>query len=265
VGDLFAGAILPGLGLVALYLIYVTAISFFKPELAPPIEDEKELSTRELLSSLFPPLVLIIAVLGSILTGIATPTEAASVGAFGALMLALAARSLDWRGLWEVSQATVRTTAMVFFILVGASVFSLVFRGYNGDVLVDSIFTNMPGGVVGAMSIVMLVIFLLGFILDFIEITFVVVPIVGPVLLSMGLDPVWLGIMIAINLQTSFLTPPFGFALFYLRGVAPPEVTTGDIYRGVVPFIVLQVIMLLILAWQPALATWLPHQLFGGS
>lgn len=263
VGDLFAGAILPGLGLVALYLIYVTTISFFKPELAPPIEDEEPLSGRELLSSLFPPLVLIIAVLGSILTGIATPTEAAGVGALGALLLALAARSLDWRGLWDVSQATVRTTAMVFFILVGASIFSLVFRGYNGDVLVDSIFTNMPGGVVGAMCIVMLVIFLLGFILDFIEITFVVVPIVGPVLLSMGLDPVWLGIMIAINLQTSFLTPPFGFALFYLRGVAPPEVTTADIYRGVVPFIVLQVIMLLILAWQPALATWLPDQLFG--
>lgn len=262
VGDLFAGAVIPGLILVVLYLAYVTAISFFKPSLAPPMDDDESASLREIVGSLVPPLLLIVAVLGSILTGLATPTEAAAVGAMGAMLLALASRSLNVKGLWDVSLSTARTTAMVFFILIGASIFSLVFRGYGGDDLVHHIFTNMPGGAVGAMIIVMLVIFLLGFILDFIEITFVVVPIVGPVLLAMGLDPVWLGIMIALNLQTSFLTPPFGFALFYLRGVAPPEVTTGDIYRGVVPFIILQLIMLLVLAWQPELATWLPSVLF---
>ncbi|MEX2327482.1 MAG: TRAP transporter large permease subunit, partial [Pseudomonadales bacterium] len=220
-------------------------------------------SPGELIGSIVPPLILIVAVLGSILTGFATPTEAAAVGAMGALILAKSTRSLEWSMLLEVCQSTTRTTAMVFFILIGASIFSLVFRGYGGEDLVHGLFREMPGGVIGAVIIVMLVIFLLGFILDFIEITFVVVPIVGPVLLSMGVDPVWLGIMIAVNLQTSFLTPPFGFALFYLRGVAPRSVSTTDIYRGVIPFILLQLAMLGLLAWQPGLATWLPGILFG--
>jgi tripartite ATP-independent transporter DctM subunit len=207
-------------------------------------------------------LILIIAVLGSILGGLATPTEAAGVGAMGGLLLALQRRALTLQSLREIAVSTTKTTSMVFFILIGASLFSLVFRGYGGDEVVADLFEAMPGGVIGATIIVMLVIFLLGFILDFIEITFVVVPIVGPVLMAMGVDPVWLGIMIAINLQTSFLTPPFGFALFYLRGVAPSGVGTHDIYRGVVPFIVIQLVMLGLLALVPALATWLPQSLY---
>ncbi len=262
VGDLFAGAVFPGLILVAMYLTYIVVLSVLKPSAAPPMESAESVSTREMLMSILPPLALIIAVLGSILSGVATPTEAAAVGAAGATLLAVVSRSIDLNGFLDVCLSTTRTTSMVFFILIGASIFSLVFRGYGGDDLVHGIFEQMPGGVIGATLVVMVVIFLLGFILDFIEITFVVVPIVGPVLLAMGLDPIWLGIMIAINLQTSFLTPPFGFALFYLRGVAPESVSTLDIYRGVVPFIVLQIVMLLLLAWQPWLATWLPDRIF---
>ena len=206
-------------------------------------------------------MILIVAVLGSILGGYATPTEAAGVGAVGALLLAAGHRALNVRRLREIAEATLTTTAMVFFILIGASVFSLVFRGYGGDEIVQSWFEAMPGGTVGAILIVMAVIFLLGFVLDFIEITYVVVPIVGPILLAMGVDPVWLGVMIAVNLQSSFLTPPFGFALFYLRGVAPPEVLTQDMYRGVLPFIVLQLALLVTMFFVPALATWLPELL----
>ena len=213
--------------------------------------------------SAVPPLSLIGLVLGSILFGAATPTEAAGIGALGALVLALLRRSLSFSDLKAGLVSTTETTSMVFFILIGASLFSLVFRGFGGDEVVAHLFDQMPGGVTGALIIVMAVIFLLGFILDFIEITFVVVPIVGPILMAMGVDPIWLGIMIAINLQTSFLTPPFGFALFYLRGVAKDTVKTADIYRGVVPFIVIQLILLLTLAWQPWLATWLPGQLYG--
>ncbi|MEX1237684.1 MAG: TRAP transporter large permease subunit, partial [Pseudomonadales bacterium] len=263
VGDLFAGALIPGLILVGVYLLYIFALASARPAMAPPIDNRQTVSPGELIGSIVPPLILIVAVLGSILTGFATPTEAAAVGAMGALILAKFTRSLEWSMLLEVCQSTTRTTAMVFFILIGASIFSLVFRGYGGEDLVHGLFRDMPGGVIGAVIIVMLVIFLLGFILDFIEITFVVVPIVGPVLLSMGVDPIWLGIMIAVNLQTSFLTPPFGFALFYLRGVAPRSVTTTEIYRGVIPFILLQLAMLGLLAWQPGLATWLPGILFG--
>ena len=264
VGDLFAGAIIPGLLLVALYVVYLVTIAVLKPEKAPPADlgDLAQPSLATLLKGLVPPLVLIVAVLGSILGGLATPTEAAGVGAAGALLLALAYRGLSWRVLNEVSIATLKTTAMVFFILIGASIFSLVFRGYGGDDLVHGWFTSMPGGVWGALAIVMLVIFLLGFMLDFIEITFVVVPIVGPVLLAMGIDPIWLGVLIAVNLQTSFLTPPFGFALFYLRGVTPPSVTTGDMYRGVVPFVGIQLFLLLLLVLWPGLATWLPNLLY---
>jgi tripartite ATP-independent transporter DctM subunit len=200
-------------------------------------------------------------VLGSIVSGAATPTEAAAVGALGAGLLAWSRKALNLQRAGEVGRSTLQITAMVFAILIGASLFSLVFRGYHGEELVTGFFGSLPGGVFGATLLVMLLIFLLGFILDFIEITFVVVPIVGPVLLAMGVDPVWLGIMIAINLQTSFLTPPFGFALFYLRGVAPPEVTTGAIYRGVMPFIGIQLLVLCLLALWPSLATWLPELL----
>jgi tripartite ATP-independent transporter DctM subunit len=202
-------------------------------------------------------------VLGSILGGYATPTEAAGVGAAGALLLAALYGKLNWAVLRDVGESTLSTTSMVFFILVGASVFSLVFRGYGGDELVQTLFADMPGGKWTAVAIVMVVIFLLGFILDFIEITFVVVPIVGPVLLALGIDPIWLGVMIAVNLQTSFLTPPFGFALFYLRGVTPASVTTADMYRGVIPFILLQILLLGLLVVWPQLATWLPNLIYG--
>jgi len=195
---------------------------------------------------------------GSILAGIATPTEAAAVGAVGAVILGLLRRALGTARLREVMRGTVRLTSMVFMILIGASVFSLVFRGLGGDTLVHEALTDLPGGRNGALVLVMLALFLLGFIIDFIEITYIVVPIVAPALLAMGVDPVWLGVMIAVNLQTSFLTPPFGFALFYLRGVAPAAVSTADIYRGVLPFVLLQLLMLLVLAMWPALATWLP-------
>ena len=268
VGDLFAGALVPGLVLVLLYMLYVGGTAVLSPRRAPVVAAEALAGGREVsvfveaLKGLFPPLVLIVAVLGSIMGGVATPTEASGVGALGALLLAVAQRQLDLERLREIVRSTTRTTAMVFFILIGAAVFSLVFRGYGGDDLVHEVFTDMPGGVVGATVVVMAVIFLLGFILDFIEITFVVVPIVGPVLLAMGLDPVWLGVMIAVNLQTSFLTPPFGFALFYLRGVAPASVRTVDIYRGVIPFIVIQLALLGVLAFWPELATWLPARLY---
>ena len=268
VGDLFIGALVPGLILVVLYIAYVAFIAWLKPESAPPADRQELMAELNhqgslfslLLKGLVPPLVLIVTVLGSILGGFATPTEASAVGAFGALLLALAYRKLDFATLRDAVRSTTHVTTMVFLILIGAALFSLVFRAYGGEELVKELFANMPGGVVGATLIVMLVIFLLGFILDFIEITFVVVPIVGPVLLAMGLDPIWLGIMIAINLQTSFLTPPFGFALFYLRGVAPESVPTTAIYRGVIPFIVLQLCMLMALAFVPELATWLPAQ-----
>lgn len=261
VGDLFAGAIVPGLILVLLYLTYIIGVAIVRPEDAPPAKDQQATSGKELISSILPPIILIFSVLGSILTGIATPTEAAAVGAVGALIIALVTRTLNCTQLSEAFESTLKTTSMVFLILVGASIFSLVFRGFGGEDLVHQMFSNL-GGPTEAMLLVMLVIFLLGFILDFIEITFVVVPIVGPVLLAMGLDPIWLGVMIAINLQTSFLTPPFGFALFYLKGVVPEGVTTQHIYRGVIPFIVLQLLMLGILAFEPRLATWLPGVLF---
>ena len=199
--------------------------------------------------------------LGSILAGAATPTEAAGVGALGAMVLALSKRQLTLNRLKDVMQSTLRVTSMVFMILIGATVFSLVFRGYGGDDLVHGLFDSLPGGKYAALLLIMLVIFLLGFILDFIEITFVVVPIVAPILFTLGFDPVWLGIMIAINLQTSFLTPPFGFALFYLRGVAPDSVSTSTMYRGVMPFIAIQLLLLIVLAVWPQLVTWLPEAL----
>ena len=264
VGDLFAGALIPGLMLVLLYIGYLVIVAFAKPAVMPAHrrDDSDTVSVATILHALLPPLLLIFAVLGSILGGLATPTEAAGVGAAGALLIALQRRSLTLERLREIMRSTLKVSSMVFMILIGASVFSLVFRGYGGDDGVRAVLESLPGGVVAAVLAVMLVMFLLGFVLDFIEITFVVVPIVGPVLLSMGLDPVWLGIMIAINLQTSFLTPPFGFALFYLRGVAPESVTTGEIYRGVIPFVAIQLLALLILAAYPQLVTWLPDRIY---
>ncbi len=265
VGDLFAGALIPGLLLVGLYILYLFIMAIVRPASMPghPESDGTPVSLRRILRALAPPLILIVAVLGSILSGLATPTEAAGVGASGAMLIALGRRALDMERLREIMRGTLRISSMVFLILIGASVFSLVFRGYGGDDAVHGLLSNLPGGVIGAVIVVMLVMFLLGFVLDFIEITFVVVPIVAPVLLTMGLDPVWLGIMIAINLQTSFLTPPFGFALFYLRGVAPASVRTAQIYRGVIPFILIQLLALLILAAFPGLITWLPQVIYG--
>lgn len=267
VGDLFAGALIPGLLLVALYLIYIIIMAVIKPQSMPSMigvesEDIPRLSIPQLLKSLLPPLFLIISVLGSIIGGIATPTEAASVGAMGAILLAFLQKQLSLPTVKNVAQDTTRITSMVFMILIGASVFSLVFRGFEGDELVKELLSDLPGGAFGAMLIVMIVMFLLGFVLDFIEITFVVVPIVGPVLLAMGLDPVWLGVMIAINLQTSFLTPPFGFALFYLRGVAPKSISTTQIYKGVAPFIFIQLLAMAAIAYWPGLATWLPGVIY---
>jgi len=333
VGDLFAGALLPGLMLVGLYLAYQALVATFDGRKAPAMAAAELGSRAEIwraaLRALPAPLLLIVAVLGSILAGVATPTEAASVGAVGALLIAGArlapktglitgraailasaiaivsllvltsfvdlrlGRSLSsgaerfgiyaaialcfvmpWgiavsaghlikrKALVPIADQTARVTTMVFTILIGAALFSLVFRGLGGDDAVHRALAALPGGVVGAMIGVMLVMFVLGFFLDFIEITLVVVPLVAPALLKMGVDPVWLGVMMAVNLQTSFLTPPFGFALFYLRGVAPPEVRTIDIYKGVLPFIAIQILALALLALAPGLATWLPAQLY---
>jgi tripartite ATP-independent transporter DctM subunit len=264
VGDLFAGALIPGLGLVLLYLIYLSIMAWIFPDSMPTlvVSSEGKRSYRRIFQSMLAPLVLILCVLGSILGGLATPTEAASVGATGAIVLALLKKRLTLPVLNEVMQNTTQITSMVFMILMGAALFSLVFRGFGGDELIIDLLSDLPGGPHGAVFFVMLVVFLLGFVLDFIEITFVVVPIVGPVLLAMDINPIWLGIMLALNLQTSFLTPPFGFALFYLRGVAPAEVTTRQIYKGVVPFILIQILMLAILSFVPELATWLPSYIY---
>lgn len=334
VGDIFAGALLPGLMLVGLYISYVVFVAIRNPDAAPALTEEelgdRKTLYRDALRALLPPLSLMVAVLGSILAGIATPTEAAAVGAIGAILLAghragdgnargltrllilgaplaflglialnanmdlrigraastnaeqtgiliaivlcalvaagiLVSLARTWRikVLHEVVRSTTQITSMVFVILIGAALFSLVFRGFGGDETVHNLLSAMPGGVFGAMIVVMALMFVLGFFLDFIEITFVVVPIVAPVLLMMGVDPVWLGVMMAINLQTSFLTPPFGFALFYLRGVAPPDVETLQIYKGAIPFVIIQIVALALLALFPTIATWLPGQVFG--
>jgi tripartite ATP-independent transporter DctM subunit len=264
VGDLFVGAIVPGMLLVALYLIYVVLVTWLQPHHVPAEQNsEDHVGLGRLVAVLLPPLLLILLVLGSILGGFATPTEAAGVGAMGATLLALSQKQLSLQKLRDVMLSTTKVTAMVFLILIGASIFSLVFRGYGGEEVIADVFSQLPGGAMAAMFLVMLIIFLLGFILDFIEITFVVVPLVAPALLMLGIDPIWLGIMIAVNLQTSFLTPPFGFALFYLRGVAPAEVETMQIYRGVVPFILIQILLLIAMAVWPNLVTWLPNTVYG--
>jgi tripartite ATP-independent transporter DctM subunit len=329
VGELFAGSLFPGLLLVALYCAYQLLTAWLRPSLAPAIPRgelaEQGISAADLLRALVPPIVLIVAVLGSILGGVATPTEAAAVGAVGATLLA--ARRVDAGGRWAAplavlcivgmfvlsdaadlrlgrpdatladrvavwaaaamalglaaavaaallaclragvlrpaARSTLTVTSMIFATLIGATLFALVFRGLGGDDLVHGVLSQLPGGAYGALAAVMLVIFLMGFFLDYVEICIIVIPIVGPILLGMGIDPVWLGVLIAVNLQTSFLTPPFGFALFYLRGVAPKEVTTGRIYRGVAPFVAIQLLALGIIAAFPGIATWLPARLFG--
>ncbi len=266
--DLFAGALLPGLILVSLYIALQIALAFFFPASCPAInEDTDNLQGEDKSPSIFavivPPLILIFLVLGSILAGIATPTESGAVGAVGATLLAFSKRKLSIATLMLVARNSVKITSMVFLILIGASLFSLVFRGFGGDSMIEEFLINLPGGKVGAFLVVMLVMFLMGFFLDFLEIIFIMVPLVGPPLIMMGFDPVWLGIMISVNLQTSFLTPPFGFSLFYLRGVAPPEVSTRHIYSGVMPFIALQIFALGIFWMFPQTILWLPDLIFG--
>ncbi|MDA9915445.1 TRAP transporter large permease subunit [Luminiphilus sp.] len=260
VGDLFVGSLIPGLVLVGLYLGYVLFMAWRDPNSCPAPERRRS-EQLSLISAVLPPLLLITVVLGSIIVGAATPTEAAGVGAVGALILAAYRSALNGQTLREIAQSTMATTSMVFLILIGAALFSLVFRGFGGDELIEEFFAGLSGGPHMAVLIVMLIMFLLGFILDFIEITFVVVPIVAPILLAMGFDPIWLGVMIAVNLQTSFLTPPFGFALFYLRGVADESVATSAIYRGVIPFVIIQLCLLALMWMRPDIVTWLPSMI----
>jgi TRAP-type mannitol/chloroaromatic compound transport system permease large subunit len=328
VGDLFAGSMLPGIGLALLYMVWVIVKAIIDPKSCPPLgmsEDERKGLGRRIVIALIPPILLIVAVLGSIVAGVATPTESASVGSLGAIMLTLSkaiserlgrhmgTEELERRLFWfwigfigllvalgwtmgavglltalvaavaaglvwclavselrrdvfttmfGAARGTTLISSMVFVILLGASIFSLVFRGLGGDHMVERALVDMPGGAYGALAIVMFVMFLLGFFLDTFEIIFITVPIAGPVLLKMDIDAVWLGVMIGVNLQTSFLTPPFGFALFYLRGVASKLVTTAHIYRGIIPFVAIQVLMLFILVAEPRLATWLPDVIY---
>jgi len=259
--DLFAGAIIPGMLLVILYGIWILINSILKPSNFPvPKKNKEKVILIHLLGTIFPPIALIILVLGSILFGIATPTESASLGALGSIIIAMK-NKLKIEIFKSACIETLKINSMVFFILIGASLFSLVFRGFGGDLLVESFLTDIPGAKINSLIIVMITIFILGFFLDFFQIVFVIVPIVGPSLISMGYDPIWLAIMFAINLQTSFLTPPFGFALFYLRGVAPKEIKTSDIYFGVIPYILIQLAVLFILFKFPYLVTWLPSKL----
>tara|TARA_R110002020_G_scaffold48286_6_gene137668 strand:+ start:32221 stop:33612 length:1392 start_codon:yes stop_codon:yes gene_type:complete len=266
VGDLFAGALLPGLLLVSLYLFWVLFKAVTDPASCPatpvPPEEKGDL-LKEVLVALVPPLLLILAVLGSILGGIATPTEAASVGAVGAMVLAALRWRLSFGILKETVIATATITSMVFVILLGASVFSVVFRMMGGDNLVHEFLSNLPGGPMAAVAMVMLIMFFLGFILDTFEIIFIVIPITAPVLLALDVDPVWLGVLVGVNLQTSFLTPPFGFALFYLRGVAPAGLPTSAIYKGILPFVMLQIVAIAILFLFPEIVTWLPRLVAG--
>ena len=260
VGDLFIAAIVPGLMLVVAYAIYF--VLFVKVSSEGQSQDQDDLEVPRLIRSLLPPFALIFIVLGSIISGIASPTEAAGIGALGAMLIAWSSGKLSGGVLKEATRQTAFITTMVFLILIGASIFSLVFRGLGGEEIINEIFNAIPGGLFGAMLLVMVMVFLLGFILDFIEISFVVVPIVGPVLMAIGADPLWLGIMLAVNLQTSFLTPPFGFALFYLRGIAPESIATESIYKGVIPFIAIQIGLLILMAIFPDIVTKLPSIIY---
>ena len=263
VGDLFIGALIPGLLMTGVFALHVLIVAYLKPEVAPALPAEvrdihgKSLLKR-VLGAMVPPLVLILLVLGSIFFGITSPTEAGAVGSVGAMILAFANGKLNWSALKQVCDATMRITSMVIFILIGSTAFSLVFRGLNGDRLMTELLANLPGGQIGFLVINMLVVFLLGFFIDFFEIAFIVIPIFLEAAKILNIDLVWYGVILGANLQTSFLTPPFGFALFYLRGVAPPEVKTEDIYRGVIPFIILQLLVLVLIIAFPQIVTWLP-------
>ena len=270
VGDLFMGAVLPGMILVLLYILYIGVAALIKPDIAPPISSsELGLSAAQVWArvakALVPPLVLILFVLGSIFAGVASPTEAAAVGAVGAILLTAANKRFSMSMLKEVMVATTNLTCMVFIILVGANAFGLIFRGLGGDDVVRDFLVNIAEhhGKYFVLATVMGLIFVIGFFLDFIEITFIHVPVLAPIMIEFGFDPVWLCILIAVNLQTSFMTPPFGFSLFYLKAVTPPEIQTGHIYRGIIPFVILQLFGLLTVAFFPALATWLPKVVFG--
>ncbi len=262
--DLFAGALLPGLLLVVLFIIFIFFYARINPSSCPPVETNKSRGEIyvEAAKSIVPPITLIILVLGSILFGIATPTESASVGAVGAAIIALMKGELNYKNLKETALGTVKLSSFVFVILIGASMFSLVFRGFGGDEMIEHFLGGLPGGLYGALIVVMIVIFLLGFFLDYIEIIFVIVPLVGPILIANGADPLWLGILISLNLQTSFLTPPFGFSLFFLRGVAPNEIQTRNMYKGVIPFIGIQILAIFLVGFFPEIATWLPDKMF---
>ena len=262
--DLFAGALLPGLLLVILFIIFIYFYARINPSSCPPVETNKSRGEiyMEATKSIIPPITLIVLVLGSILFGIATPTESASVGAVGAAIIALMKGELNYKNLKETALGTVKLSSFVFVILIGASMFSLVFRGFGGDEMIEHFLGGLPGGLYGALIVVMLVIFLLGFFLDYIEIIFVIVPLVGPILIANGADPLWLGILISLNLQTSFLTPPFGFSLFFLRGVAPDEIQTRNMYKGVIPFIGIQILAIFLVGFFPEIATWLPDKMF---
>ncbi len=263
VGDLFLGAFIPGLMLSGLFVLWIGYVALRHPERAPALPlSERTMSGATLalrvLGTLVPPLLLILIVLGTIFAGIATPTEAGAMGAIGASLLALANRRLNWPNLRAVMDQTVKLTCMVFVILLGATAFTMVFSALGGPRLVEDLLIDLPGGAIGFLFFTMLVIFVLGFFIDFIEISFIVVPVITPIAIKLGIDPLWFAVLIAVNLQASFLTPPFGFALFYLKGVAPPEIQTTDIYRGVVPFIGLQVFSLVLLWLFPELVLWLP-------
>lgn len=277
VGDLFMGAVFPGLLLGFFYIAYILLLGIISPQKAPLADDRRDLDWHivwDLIKAILPTMLLIISVLGSIFAGIATPTEASGVGAFGATMLAAMYRNLSWKVLYEVLKATFNTSAYIFTIFLGATVFALVLRELGGDEIIENMLNGLPFGPYGVIAIILAFIFLLGFFLDWIEITLIVLPLISPIISGLGLniegwgvvdnpDLVWFVMLVAIVLQTSFLTPPVGFALFYLKGVCPPEVSIRDIYKGVVPFVILQILALLVVVFYPSLVTWLPSLAYG--
>ncbi len=268
IGDLFMGAVIPGFILVALYIVWILLLAIIKPDSSPPMPDDElahfkgMVAFKRIMKALVPPVILMVAVLGSIFAGIASPTEAAGVGALGATILTICYKRFNMKTLNEVMQATTFLTCMVFIILLGATSFGLVFRGMDGDMFIRGLIKSLPFGKWGILTITMLIIFTAGFFLDFIEITFIHIPVLAPIMISYGVDPLWLAVLIAVNLQTSFLTPPFGFSLFYLKGVAPTEVSTKHIYKGIIPFVVIQLIAIGIVAFFPQVVTYLPDVVF---
>ena len=254
VGSLFRAALLPGLALTGAYALYIALVAFAKPDVAPALPEDMRIAGAELLKrvvlSLVPPLALIVVVLGSIFAGVATPTEAGALGSVGAILLAMMNRSLSFDALNRAMEETSRLTIMVVFLLIGSTAFALVFRGFDGDIWIETMLTGIPGGALGFLLVVNVVVFILGFFIDFFEIAFIIVPLIVPAAEILGVDLTWLGIVLAVNLQTSFLTPPFGFSLFYLRGVTPSKIPTTSIYRGVIPFIVIQLVVLAAITWM---------------